>query len=89
MAHEHSHGSGADTSHPREWGHSMDLPVACTLSPEAQKARREGLLSGLIRRANLRESTPGGYRLRFAAAEGTLAAIARTMREPGEALTRG
>jgi hypothetical protein len=29
-----------------------DLPVACTLSPEALKARREGLLSGLLGRAD-------------------------------------
>jgi hypothetical protein len=32
------------------------LPVACTLSPEALKARREGLLSGLLGRADQHET---------------------------------
>ena len=32
-----------------------DLPVACTLSPEALKTRREGLLSGLLGRADEQE----------------------------------
>jgi hypothetical protein len=55
------------------------LPVACTLDPVALKARREGLLAGLVRRALEQEDIPAGYRLRFAAAEDTLAAIARTV----------
>jgi hypothetical protein len=55
------------------------LPVACTLDPAALTARREGLLSDLLRRADERQDLTAGHRLRFAAAEDTLAAIARTV----------
>jgi hypothetical protein len=53
-----------------------DLPVACTLSPEALKTRREGLLSGLLGRADAHEELPHGHRLRFASAHDTLSLIA-------------
>lgn len=56
-----------------------DLPVVCTLDPAALKARREGLLSDLVRRAEARQDLPEGQRLRFAATADTLAAIARTI----------
>ena len=56
-----------------------ELPVACTLDPAALKARREGLLSDLLRRADEHEDTPAGYRLRFAAAEDILALLARAV----------
>ena len=52
-----------------------ELPIACTLSPEALRARKEGLLAGLMRRAASREATSEGLRLHFAAAAGTLPAI--------------
>ena len=52
------------------------LPVACTLSPEALKARREGLLSGLLGRADQHEELADGHRLRFASARDTLSLIA-------------
>ncbi len=55
------------------------LPVACTLDPAALKARREGLLSDLLRRADERQDLTAGHRLRFAAAEDTLATLARTV----------
>ena len=45
----------------------MNLPVACTLSPETLAARRAGLLPGLAREAEAREETPDGLRLRFVA----------------------
>ena len=32
-----------------------ELPIACTLTPEALRARREGLLMDLVRRAERRE----------------------------------
>ena len=56
-----------------------DLPVVCTLTPAALQARREGMLSKLLDRAQAHEELPHGYRLRFAATEDTLSAIARTV----------
>jgi len=32
-----------------------ELPIACTLTPEALRTRREGLLMDLVRRAGRRE----------------------------------
>jgi hypothetical protein len=56
-----------------------DLPIVCTLDRAALKARREGLLADLRREASAHEEIPTGYRLRFAASDGTLAAIARAV----------
>ena len=42
------------------------------------KARREGLLSALLRRADAQE-LPEGYRLRFAATDDVLVTIAQTI----------
>ena len=56
-----------------------ELPVACTLTPEALRARRSGLLSDLPRRADAREDLPEGLRLRFAPTADTLATIARAV----------
>jgi hypothetical protein len=56
-----------------------DLPVACSLDPAALKARREGLLSDLLRRAEAHEDSPDGHRLRFAAGGDTLAMVARAV----------
>lgn len=56
-----------------------DLPVACTLSPAALRARRQGLLSELLRRGDEHQEVPEGHRLRFAASEGVLAAIAEAV----------
>jgi hypothetical protein len=53
-----------------------ELPIACTLTPDALKARRAGLLPGLAGRAEAREETPDGLRLRFAPSSDTLRAIA-------------
>jgi hypothetical protein len=38
-----------------------DLPIACTLSPSALKARRQGLLSALLRNASECAELPDGY----------------------------
>jgi hypothetical protein len=54
-----------------------DLPVACTLTLAALKARREGLLSALLRRAEAHEELPEGCRLRFAAGDDVLLTIAQ------------
>jgi hypothetical protein len=56
-----------------------DIPVACTLSPAALRARREGLLSELLRRADEHEELPEGHRLRFATSEDVLVIIARAV----------
>jgi hypothetical protein len=56
-----------------------DLPVACTLSPAALQARREDLLHVLLRRTLERRELPNGYSLQFAAEDGVLSEIARTV----------
>ncbi len=56
-----------------------DLPIACTLSPEALKARRENLLDTLLGRATERTEIADGVRLRFAADARILGEIARTV----------
>jgi hypothetical protein len=43
------------------------------------KARREGLLSALLRRADAQEELPEGCRLRFAATDDVLVTIAQTI----------
>jgi hypothetical protein len=52
-----------------------DLPIACTLTPDALRARRAALLSDLLRRAEAREDLPEGLRLRFTPTSDTLATI--------------
>jgi hypothetical protein len=56
-----------------------DLPIACTLTPDALRTRRAGLLSDLLQRAEAREYLPEGLRLRFVPTGETLAAIARAV----------
>ncbi len=53
-----------------------DLPVACTLSPDALDARRQGLLARLLNQSSGQELLPDGLRLRFSASAETLASIA-------------
>jgi hypothetical protein len=47
-----------------------DLPVACTLSPDALKARRENLLNALLTKATGRRELANGWQLRFAGDDG-------------------
>jgi hypothetical protein len=54
----------------------MELPIVCTLSPDALRARREGLLSDLVRRAEHVDVLPDGLRIRFGAASDTLQKLA-------------
>jgi hypothetical protein len=56
-----------------------DLPVVCSLTPEALRARRLGLLSELLELAEDRETATEGMRLRFPPAAVTLSAIARAV----------
>jgi hypothetical protein len=56
-----------------------ELPIVCSLTPAALKARREGLLSNLMQRAEAHQPLADGLRLRFDAADDTLSLIARTV----------
>ena len=56
-----------------------DLPIACSLTPDALKARREGLLSDLLKRAQSHEELPQGHRLEFTPTDDTLATVARAI----------
>jgi hypothetical protein len=56
-----------------------DLPIACTLTPDAVRARRAGLLTDLLQRAEGREDLPEGLRLRFPPTGETLGTIARAV----------
>ena len=56
-----------------------NLPVACTLGPAALKARREGLLAALVRRAERHEELADGQRFQFCASDNILDLIARAI----------
>ena len=56
-----------------------ELPIACTLTPEALQTRREGLLMDLVRRTLRREDLTDGLRLEFAPSGETIALIARAV----------
>jgi hypothetical protein len=58
---------------------SAQLPIACSLTPDALRAARAGLLPGLAARAIAREATADGYRLTFTASSETWMAIAQTV----------
>jgi hypothetical protein len=57
----------------------VDLPIICTLTPVALKARREGLLADLLRRSESHDELPRGHRLQFTPADDMLAVIAQTI----------
>ena len=56
-----------------------ELPVACTLTPDALRVRRDGLLMDLVRRAEHCEELADGLRLRFAPSGETLVLIAQAV----------
>lgn len=55
----------------------MDLPVVCTFTPVTVATRKANLLGGLASRADRREATADGLRLRFPA--DALPAVASTV----------
>lgn len=57
----------------------LELQIACTLGPAALKARREGLLADLWRRAADHEQNAQGLRLCFPADADVLATITRAV----------
>jgi hypothetical protein len=56
-----------------------DLPIMCTLTADDLRARREGLLSDLVRRAEAREGVVNGLRLQFPASTETLSMLANAI----------
>ena len=52
------------------------MPIVCELTPEVIRARRAGLLPGLVTRAEQREEMEDGYRLTFNASSEMLRLIA-------------
>ena len=56
-----------------------DLPIVCTLTPEALTGRREGLLSELLRQAQCREMLSDGLRLTFHRTGETLSTVVRVV----------
>ena len=56
-----------------------NLPIACTLTADALRARQSGLLADLLRRTQSREDTPEGLRLTFAPSHDTIAAITQAV----------
>jgi hypothetical protein len=56
-----------------------DIPIACTLSPDALRARRDGLLTGLLQRAEHHELVEQGLRARFAPAADLVATLAEVV----------
>jgi len=58
---------------------NSDLPIACTLTPEELRRGRDGLLPGIISRAEAHETVDGGFRFRFKSEAGLIPAIAAMM----------
>jgi hypothetical protein len=54
-----------------------ELPIACTLTPEALRQRREELLPGLVRRAETCDRLATGVRLRYAPSADVLGDIVK------------
>jgi hypothetical protein len=55
-----------------------DLPIICTLSPDALLTRRDEL-AALVRSAAVANEIPGGMRFRFAATDEVLPTLARVV----------
>lgn len=53
-----------------------DLPIVCTLSQEGLRARKQGLLKQVARRAISVTKIPAGYQFEFDAGSDTLSLIA-------------
>jgi hypothetical protein len=53
-----------------------DLPIACTLGPDALKARKDDLLGHVVRASRQTTALPTGFRFEFEPAEGTLREVA-------------
>jgi hypothetical protein len=56
-----------------------DLPILCSLTPQALEARKQGLLTALLHRSIGQESLGEGLRLRFDASSETLSNLVRAV----------
>ena len=56
-----------------------NIPIACTLPPGALRARRDGLLADMLRRAERHEVTDDGLRVYFSPAPDTLPTLAQVV----------
>ena len=56
-----------------------EIPIACTLTPDALQARRSGLLADVFQRAEHHELTDSGLRVRFSPDADTLGTLARVV----------
>ncbi len=56
-----------------------EIPIACTLSPDALQARRDGLLAELLQRAERHELTGEGLRVSFSADADMVAKLAQVV----------
>jgi hypothetical protein len=57
----------------------MAQPIACELDPAELKARREGLLPGLLAQATERVQLNNGFQWRFAPSTEVLMAVVKTI----------
>ena len=64
-----------------EKGDTVPAPLACSLTPEDLRDRRDALLPGLIHRADTVTDLENGLRLEFKSKSGLLAEIARIMEQ--------
>ena len=62
---------------PKDGDRIVDLPIVCSLNPATIATRKAALLPGLVGRADSREETTAGIRLRFPA--DVLSAILETV----------
>jgi hypothetical protein len=56
-----------------------EVPIACTLSPDALQTRRDQLLADVFRRAEHHELTDNGLRVRFSPDADTVATVGRVV----------
>ena len=56
-----------------------DNPIVCTLSPDALKTRRDGLLADLLQSAEHHELTAHGLLMRFAPTADAVSTLARVV----------
>jgi hypothetical protein len=56
-----------------------EIPIACTLSPDALKTRRDGLLADLVQGAERHELTGAGLRVFFSPGADTLSMLVRVV----------
>jgi hypothetical protein len=71
--------AAACATHSEHTMTDSDLPVACTLTPEQMDSAREGLLPGLLARADRVTELENGLRASFATRPGLLAELAQMM----------